>query len=80
MDRERRRQVRTAEPTVTYLDGGLRLVHIHRRTSNAGIFGIAVRAGSADERPGEEGLAHFVEHTIFKGTRKRSSWHIINRM
>lgn len=72
--------MKTAEPTVTLLDGGLRLVHIHRRTSGAGIFGIAVRAGSADERPGEEGLAHFVEHTIFKGTRKRSSWHIINRM
>ncbi len=67
-------------PVVSCLPGGMRLVHIHQRSAGAGIFGIAVRAGSADERPGEEGLAHFVEHTIFKGTNKRSSWHIINRM
>lgn len=43
-------------------------------------FGIAVNAGSRDERPGMEGLAHFVEHTIFKGTEHRRSFHIINRM
>lgn len=62
------------------LANGLRIVH--RRTPNArsGILGVAVRAGSADEGPDEYGLAHFVEHTIFKGTQRRSSWHIINRM
>lgn len=69
-----------SEPDVLVLDGGLRLVHIHQRSSAVGIFGISVRAGSADERSGEEGLAHFVEHTLFKGTARRSSWHIINRM
>ena len=42
--------------------------------------GLAVDAGSRDERCGEEGLAHFVEHTIFKGTLRRRSYHIINRM
>lgn len=68
------------EPEVLEFEGGLRLVHIHQRSAGAGIFGISVRAGSADERPGEEGLAHFVEHTLFKGTARRSSWHIINRM
>lgn len=67
-------------PSVIVLDGGLRLVHIHHPLAGAGILGVAVRAGSADERPAEAGLAHFVEHTIFKGTKKRSSWHIINRM
>ena len=25
-------------------------------------------------------MAHFVEHTIFKGTKKRKAWHILNRM
>lgn len=47
-----------------------------------GYCGVAVRAGSRDEDvgAGEAGLAHFVEHTIFKGTRRRTSWHIINRM
>lgn len=42
---------------------------------------MVVRAGSRDElTPDEFGMAHFVEHTIFKGTKRRSSWHIINRM
>lgn len=67
-------------PQIHTLPSGLRLVHTQQRSSGAGIFGIAVRAGSADERANEQGLAHFVEHTIFKGTQKRSSWHIINRM
>ncbi|MDE6526957.1 MAG: insulinase family protein [Muribaculaceae bacterium] len=68
------------EPEVHTLSNGLRLVHVHHRGAGAGIFGIAVRAGSADEEDGKYGLAHFVEHTIFKGTRRRSSWHVINRM
>lgn len=42
--------------------------------------GVAILAGSRDESKDEFGLAHFVEHTIFKGTRKRRSHHIINRM
>lgn len=46
------------EPEVLVLDGGLRLVHIHQRSAGAGIFGLTVRAGSADECHGEEGLAH----------------------
>lgn len=65
---------------MTVFPDGLRLVHIHHRGAGAGIFGIAVRAGSVDESSDEYGLAHFVEHTIFKGTSRRSSWHIINRM
>lgn len=43
-------------------------------------FGVYVNAGSRDEGSGHFGLAHFVEHTIFKGTLKRRSCHIINRM
>lgn len=42
--------------------------------------GVFVNAGSASDPDGHPGLAHFVEHTIFKGTRRRSSWHINNRM
>lgn len=55
-------------------------MYSHRSGALAGILGVAVRAGSADDGEGREGLAHFVEHTIFKGTERRSSWHIINRM
>jgi predicted Zn-dependent peptidase len=42
--------------------------------------GLAVNAGTRDERTDEFGLAHFVEHMLFKGTRKRKAWHILNRM
>jgi len=57
---------------------GLRMVHLHVKGSAVGYCGVAVRVGSRDESV--NGLAHFVEHTIFKGTGKRSPWHIINRM
>lgn len=67
-------------PVLLSTDCGIRLVHTHDRGAAAGIFGLVVGAGSAAETPGEDGLAHFVEHTIFKGTLRRSSWHIINRM
>lgn len=43
-------------------------------------FGAAVNAGSRDDPQGLDGLAHFVEHVLFKGTEHRKSWHIINRM
>lgn len=66
--------------TLTQALDGLPLVHRHTPGTASAIFGIAVHAGSADEGPGAHGLAHFVEHTIFKGTRRRSAWHIINRM
>lgn len=67
-------------PSIISLPSGLRLLCQRSTTAGAGIFGVAVRAGSADESPEKYGLAHFVEHTLFKGTAKRSSWHIINRM
>lgn len=58
---------------------GLRLCHV-RTASAVGWCGLAVNAGSRDDLPGLRGLAHFVEHTIFKGTRHRRAWHILNRM
>lgn len=42
--------------------------------------GYAVGAGTRDEQADEFGLAHFVEHMMFKGTDKRRAWHILNRM
>ncbi len=59
---------------------GLRMVHIAMPRAVVGYMGVMVRVGSRDEGENARGLAHFVEHTIFKGTRRRSSWHIINRM
>ena len=61
------------------LVNGLPMVHI--RTANQVAWcGLAVNAGSRDECAGKYGLAHFVEHTIFKGTKHRRAWHILNRM
>lgn len=69
------------QPTFFTLSNGLRVVHIHLPGATVAHVGVAVRAGSRDELTEDEfGIAHFVEHTIFKGTRRRSSWHIINRM
>lgn len=59
---------------------GLRMVHMAVPGVNVGYCGVAVRAGSRNDGDGNYGLAHFVEHTIFKGTSKRRAWHIINRM
>lgn len=61
------------------LSNGLR-VAIRQHSGNVTYSGILVNAGSRDEPSDHPGLAHFVEHTIFKGTSRRSSWHISNRM
>lgn len=61
------------------LPNGLRLVH-YPSDSPVAYCGFAINAGTRDELPGEHGLAHFVEHMLFKGTEKRRAWHILNRM
>lgn len=61
------------------LSNGLR-VAIASRPGAVSYIGLVVNAGSRDERDDRQGLAHFVEHTIFKGTPRRRSWHIANRM
>ncbi len=61
------------------LPNGLRLIH-KQVPSIAAHCGIIINAGSRDELPKEHGLAHFIEHVIFKGTKTRKSYHIINRI
>lgn len=61
------------------LSNGLRLVVWHL-PGLVNYFGAIVAAGSRDEAPDKQGLAHFVEHTIFKGTSSRKAWQISNRM
>ena len=72
--------MRSNSKSITILGCGMPVLHIGCRGSAVEIFGVIVRAGSRDERPDEFGLAHFVEHTIFKGTGHRRSAHIIKRM
>ena len=64
---------------VIRLRNGLRLLHIPT-ASPISHFGILVDAGTRDEPGQHPGLAHFVEHTIFKGTEKRNAYRVINRM
>lgn len=62
------------------LSNGLRMVH--RLVPGATEYcGLTVNAGSRDELvPERFGLAHFVEHTLFKGTGRRTDSYILNRM
>ena len=59
------------------LPNGLRIIHLPS-TSPVVYCGYEINAGTRNERPGEEGLAHFCEHTTFKGTEHRRAWHILN--
>ena len=61
------------------LANGLRIVHT-QNSSSVTYCGFAIDAGTRDEAENEQGMAHFVEHLMFKGTRKRHAWHILNRM
>ncbi len=61
------------------LPNGLRIVHLPM-DSPVSYCGFGINAGTRDEAAHEFGLAHFVEHMLFKGTERRRSWHILNRM
>lgn len=61
------------------LPNGLKI--IHKLDNMQVVFcGVAIDVGSRDENPEEAGMVHFIEHMLFKGTRKRRSSHIINRL
>lgn len=65
---------------LTYtLDNGIRLIH-KQADSPVGHLGILINTGSRDEEPNEHGLAHFIEHSVFKGTKKRKAFHILSRI
>ncbi len=61
------------------LPNGIRLLHKHTSSliSHACII---VNTGSRDEANGKDGLAHFIEHLLFKKTKKRSTNQILNRL
>lgn len=61
------------------LPSGLRVVYRYA-DSNVSYCGFVIDAGTRDEQPGKEGLAHYVEHMLFKGTTKHKASHILNRM
>ena len=61
------------------LDNGIRLVH-QRTPGLVAHCGIIINVGSRDETEKEHGIAHFIEHMLFKGTAKRKAYHILSRL
>lgn len=61
------------------LPNGIRLIH-KSDVSAVTYCGMVINTGSRDEKEDEQGMAHFIEHMLFKGTEKRRSGHIINRL
>ncbi|MBT3383625.1 MAG: insulinase family protein [Prolixibacteraceae bacterium] len=61
------------------LANGIRVIH-QQTDSPVGHLGILINAGSRDEEEDEHGLAHFIEHSVFKGTKKRRAFHILSRI
>ena len=61
------------------LSNGLRVIHLPS-ASPVVYCGYEIAAGTRHEMPGDEGLAHFVEHVTFKGTERRSSLQILNTL
>lgn len=61
------------------LKNGIRLIHVPVNSEVAHL-GVIINAGSRDELKNEHGLAHFIEHLLFKGTGKRKAYHVIDRI
>ncbi|WP_400193714.1 M16 family metallopeptidase [Hymenobacter sp. B81] len=59
---------------------GIRLLHKQVPHTKVAHCGFLLDIGSRDEQPEQYGLAHFWEHMAFKGTEKRKSFHILNRL
>ncbi len=62
------------------LSNGIRIVHQEVTHTRLVHCGFVLNIGSRDETKEQEGLAHFWEHMAFKGTQKRKTFHILNRL
>ena len=69
-------------PQVTsfFLDNGLQVVVIPDRRAPVVTHMVWYRAGSADEPPGKSGIAHYLEHLMFKGTKNTANGEFSNRV
>ena len=71
--------MRKFQPTCHVLSNGIRVVHLQvpNQVAHLGFF---FSAGSRYEQAHEVGLAHFLEHCLFKGTKTRNALHILSRI
>lgn len=65
---------------IATLPNNLRLVFTPLHNTEVAHCALMIKAGTRHEKAGKEGLAHFIEHMLFKGTKKRKSFHILNRL
>ena len=68
------------EYEILELKNGLRIIHSHKKDAEISHCGLLINAGTRDETPEDAGIAHFIEHVLFKGTKKRKAFHILNRL
>ena len=61
------------------LNNGLKII-VRQNDSPVTHAGLYINIGSRDEQGHDEGMAHFIEHSVFKGTEHRRAWHILNRI
>lgn len=61
------------------LPNGIRVIH-KQVVANVAHLGVIIDAGTRDELPDQNGLAHLIEHMIFKGTHRRKAFHILSRL
>ena len=67
------------QPSQFNLKNGIRCAFQNRKSTVAHIA-VAIKAGSRDELAHQQGLAHFIEHNLFKGTERRKAFHILSRL
>ena len=67
------------KPEVFTLSNGIRVVYLHAAAQVAHM-GVTILAGSRFEKENEVGLAHFLEHCVFKGTKNRKAFHVLSRL
>lgn len=61
------------------LNNGIKII-LSRTRSRVAYSGVYINVGSRDESGADEGMAHFIEHSLFKGTEHRRAYHILNRI
>lgn len=61
------------------LPNGIKIVH-KQKDSEVSFCGVMIGTGSKDENDDEHGITHLIEHTLFKGTKKRKAYHILSYM
>ena len=68
------------EPQIIELTNGLRIVYCYQKASKISHCGFVVNVGSRDEKNDVSGIAHLLEHMLFKGTVKRKAFQVLNRL